>query len=287
MRTVLAGRKPATSPHPLRSETFRHVNSATYAAPVYVRAVEFYRPAMLAMSGVGAHEHFTRVSSPRQVRALASEILSCERTYPVIALTASPGEMEPALSTRRIREIVGAHTPIYFIPSYDLALHLSCFLPRCLAVRRGAARLWWPGADKDSRPEEHPKFYDVRGDYKDLVYEWLEGEFNSPPEPHPVKVAPVSSTRRPTRRQARRSTRLPHSRGPQNVTLIGIVKILAQFTPDRVMGHTQLACRMRISRSLAQRRLAELAAMGLLVETHERRYQLARHPQRLRRPPGT
>lgn len=227
------------------------------------------------MNSASAEEHFIRISSPRQVRALASEILSPERTYPVIALTACPGELEPALSTRRIREIVGECTPVYFIPTYELALHLSCFLPRCLAVRRGAARLWWPGADKDSRPEEHPKFYDVRGDYQDLVYEWLEGEFNSPPEPQPVRVPARSRTSRPAGRPARH----PHNRAPQKVTLIGIVKILAQFTGDRLMGHTELACRMRISRPLAQRRLSELAAMGLLVETRERRYQLAHRAQ--------
>jgi hypothetical protein len=219
------------------------------------------------VSGNQSSDLFIQVSSPREVRDLASQILSRDRDYPVIALTARPDEQRPALSVERIRGIVGPSTPIYFIPSDRLAVRLSHFLPRCLAVSGGAARLWWPGVGKDSRPEDHPKFYGLRGDYQEEVYDWLEGEFRPP-------LRPMTPTA-PTLAHTGRSPRQPLNGQRGSGAFVSGMKILSYFAGSRPLGHGELASRAGISRSLAHRCLVELASLGYLTETRERRYGLA------------
>lgn len=222
------------------------------------------------------NEHFSEVRSTREVRGLAHEIFSRERDYPIIGLTARPGEQRPPLSGARIRQIVGPGTSLYFVASYDAALMLSYFLPRCLAVNRGAARLWWPGVDKHSKPEEHPRFYDVRGCYQEQIYDWLEGEFRPPLTPYLAPVRPCRSTR-----GVRLTGQPPTERGA-GVDLTVSMNVLAHFVDGRAMGHQEVAQHADISRSMAARCLIELTALGYLTETRERGYRLAGALQRLR-----
>lgn len=222
-------------------------------------------------------EHFSEVRSTPEVRALAREIFSRERDYPIIGLTAYPGEDQPPLSIERIRKIVGPNTPIYFIASHDMMLMLCYFLPRCLAVNRGAARLWWPGVGKHSKPEDHPRFYDVRGDYQEQIYDWLEGEFRPPLRPY---LAPCVS-----QRSSGRDVLLTDQRSGEHragIAPMVSMKVLSYFSGRRPMGHTEVARRADISRSLAARCLLELTAFGYLIETRERAYRLAGVMHRLR-----
>jgi hypothetical protein len=214
------------------------------------------------------------ITSHREVHELASQIASRDRGYPVITLTARPGERKPALSVKRIREIVGPDTPIYFLRSYDLALRLSHLLPRLMTFSGGAGRLWWPGVDKDSRPEDHPKFIALRGDAEDMVYEWLEGEF------HPAPALPLTLEEVPPLVHVIRCHRRLRGGRRVGITLISGMKLLAHFDDKRAVGHGELANSAGLSRPVAHRCLVELAWLGYLVETRERRFRLAGGRQR-------
>jgi hypothetical protein len=209
------------------------------------------------------------ITSHREIRELASQIVSPDRGYPVIAITARPGEREPALSIERIRKIVGPDTPIYFIPSYDLALRLSHLLPRPMTLGGGAGRLWWPGVDGDSRPEDHPKFYALRGEAEEVVYEWLEGEFR------PSSMPPLTLGDPPPLVHVIRRRRRPHGHQQLGVTLISGIRLLAHFDDGQAIGHGTLARRAGLSPSSAHRCLVELTWLGYLIQTRERRFRLA------------
>jgi len=213
------------------------------------------------------------ITSHREVRELASQIVSRDRGYPVIALTARPGEQKPALSLRRIRGIVGPDTPIYFIPSSHLAVRLSHLLPRSMTVGGGAGRLWWPGVDKDSRPEDHPKFCALRGEAEEVVYEWLESEF------HPTSAPPLMLDDVPLLVHVIRRRRRSCDRR-LGITLIGGVRLLAYFDDKRAIGHGELASSTGLTRPVAHSCLVELTGLGYLVETRERRFRLAGGRQR-------
>ncbi len=217
---------------------------------------------------------FFEVTSHREVRELASQIASRDRGYPVIVLTARTGEYEPALSVARIRGIVGPDTPIYFVVSFDLALRLSHLLPRVMTVGGGAGRLFWPGVDKDSRPEDHPKFYALKGEAEDLVYEWLEDEFRPSSAPLLMLGDPP-----PLVHAMRNRRRLADCR-QRRIMLIDGVKLLAYFDGSQAIGHGTLASCTALSPSSAHRCLVELTWLGYLVETRERRFQLAGGRQR-------
>ena len=123
------------------------------------------------------------VESERQVRLLAEEILACERDYPVVCLTARPGERAPALSGERVRGIVGPGIPVYFIAAHRWMRRLGELLPERLGVWGGASRVWWPGVSGESDPEEHLLVYDAHGIYGDDAYELLAGELRVPERP--------------------------------------------------------------------------------------------------------
>jgi hypothetical protein len=123
------------------------------------------------------------VESERQVRSLAEEILGGERDYPVVCLTARPGERVPGLSGERVRGIVGPGIPVYFIAAHRLTRRLGELLGERLGVWGGASRVWWPGMSGDSDPEEHLLIYDAHGVYGDYAYELLAGEFRVPEQP--------------------------------------------------------------------------------------------------------
>jgi hypothetical protein len=117
------------------------------------------------------------VTSERQVRLLADQVLDGARDYPMVCLTARPGEHAPALSGERVRGIVGPGIPVYFIAAHRLTRRLGGLLPERLDVFGGAARVWWPGVTRDSDPEEHLLVYDARGIYGEECYERLADEF--------------------------------------------------------------------------------------------------------------
>ncbi|HEY1688258.1 MAG TPA: hypothetical protein VGF95_05275 [Solirubrobacteraceae bacterium] len=90
-----------------------------------------------------------------QLRLMCAEILSPERTYPVLGLSCRTGEREPLLPAERVRELIGPGIPIYVIQS-RLTRALERMLPERHSVHSGAARIWWPSVSEDSNPDDHP-----------------------------------------------------------------------------------------------------------------------------------
>lgn len=115
--------------------------------------------------------------SESELAGLAREIRDPERSYPVICLTARPGEAEPTLDPAAVREIVGPQVPVYFVCGRRLTRALSGLLPDRLDVWDGATRVWWPGIAEASDPLEHPRIYDPTGRYGKASLERLAAEF--------------------------------------------------------------------------------------------------------------
>jgi hypothetical protein len=103
----------------------------------------------------------THVTSVPEVRSLANTILSSDRDYPVVGLTARAGEQHPAMSPERVRGVVGPAIPIYFMTRHYLEVRLEQFLPSGLCVHDGNARLWWPGVNATSKSKDHPLIRNV------------------------------------------------------------------------------------------------------------------------------
>ena len=123
------------------------------------------------------------LSSEPELSALAKRILDARRDYPIVCLTARPGEHDPALSATFVREIVGPGVPIYFVRTRRLTRYLGSLLPPRFDVWDGATRVWWPGVSERSDPIEHPRIYDPSGRYGQDSLQRLAAEFATKPRP--------------------------------------------------------------------------------------------------------
>ena len=123
------------------------------------------------------------LSSETECSALAKRIRDPQRDYPIVCLTARPGEREPALPAPGVREIVGPGVPIYFVPTRRLTRYLGSLLPPRFDVWDGATRVWWPGVSERSDPIEHPRIYDPSGRYGQDNLQRLAAEFATKPRP--------------------------------------------------------------------------------------------------------
>ncbi len=124
--------------------------------------------------GVGA---VLRVVSESQARALCVEILCGDRDYPIVGLTCRAGVREPALPVERVRERVWPGAPIYVIEPRESRI-VNGLLPDGLGAYNGAARVWWPGVDRDSEASWHPLIYDRAGVYGEEALERIAREFS-------------------------------------------------------------------------------------------------------------
>jgi hypothetical protein len=111
------------------------------------------------------------------IRRLAADVLRTDREYPIVCLTARPGQIRH-LSVLRVRSIVGPGVPIYVIASAGLVRQLREYVPALLCPEPGLGRVWRPGVDDDSTLNEHPRIYDpeVRGEE---AYARLRSEFET------------------------------------------------------------------------------------------------------------
>ncbi len=123
------------------------------------------------------------LSSEPECSALAKAILDPERDYPIVCLTARPGEHYPALSAAAVREIAGPEVPIYFVPTRRLTKYLGGLLPTRFDAWDGATRVWWPGVRESSDPLEHPRIYDPSGSYGEDSLQRLAAELSVPEHP--------------------------------------------------------------------------------------------------------
>jgi hypothetical protein len=96
------------------------------------------------------------VRDDRDLRRMATYLLSGERREPAVALTQSLSMDAPVLAYVHVRGIVGAGPRIYLIQRDHLLRPLQRMLGRRLALAAGDARIWWPGLAVDSDPDAHP-----------------------------------------------------------------------------------------------------------------------------------
>ncbi|HEV2943809.1 MAG TPA: hypothetical protein VGX26_01675 [Solirubrobacteraceae bacterium] len=123
------------------------------------------------------------ISSESGCSALSKAILDPERDYPIVCLTARPGELYPALPAAAVREIAGPEIPIYFVPTRRLTRYLSDLLPARFDVWDGATRVWWPGVSEFSDHMAHPRIYDPSGSYGEDSLRRLAAELSVPEHP--------------------------------------------------------------------------------------------------------
>jgi hypothetical protein len=117
------------------------------------------------------------VETPAQLRALGAEILG-RRDRPVIGLTLSADVDAPVLAYSDVRALVGSEVPIYLIRCDELLGQLRQILGAGLAIYRGAARVWWPGAGPHSDPGDHPVVVALEGEPCRVTLEELAMQFD-------------------------------------------------------------------------------------------------------------
>jgi len=118
----------------------------------------------------GEGEDWVVVHGNPDARSLETCIFG-DRDYPVVALAPSLTTEEPVIVPDAIREIVGPHARIYFIPGDYQLNRLQGVLGRKLAPARGAARIWWPGLSTCSDPEDHPLVQCLEGESESAALE--------------------------------------------------------------------------------------------------------------------
>jgi hypothetical protein len=98
------------------------------------------------------------------LRSMTSHLLLAERAHPVVGLTSSLSDGECAvLAPSNIYEITGPSVRIYMLAEEDMLAELEDTLGRRLALRPGAARIWWPGLTPRSDPADHPLVLPLEG----------------------------------------------------------------------------------------------------------------------------
>lgn len=79
------------------------------------------------------------LESEEGVKALIAQILSTERTDPIVCLTSRAGEREPALEFDDVEPMLDPEVPVYFLPTGPLTKLLEGGLPPKLHVFGRAA----------------------------------------------------------------------------------------------------------------------------------------------------
>lgn len=101
-----------------------------------------------------------------EARRFAEEtLLSSTRALPVVALTSLPGELFPWIDADQLAGELAGRALVVVLETGHATWALGAALPRRLDVFGGAARIWWPGLERDSDPLEHVLFLirDERG----------------------------------------------------------------------------------------------------------------------------
>jgi len=119
----------------------------------------------------------TAVESLPQLHRVCAEILG-RRDRPVVGLTLSLDMDGPVLACSDVRALVGPGVPIYLIYRDELVDGLRELLGARLAVHRGAARVWWPGATVHSDPGDHPAVLALEGEPRRVTLEEFAMQFD-------------------------------------------------------------------------------------------------------------
>jgi hypothetical protein len=112
------------------------------------------------------------VETMDDLRCLSADVLG-RREQPVVGLTLDANEDAPVLACGDVRAVVGPGVRIYLIFSDDLLFGLRQMLGGRLAIDRGMARIWWPGAGARCDATDHPAVLAL----EDEPYQLTLGEF--------------------------------------------------------------------------------------------------------------
>jgi hypothetical protein len=117
------------------------------------------------------------VLSAGELRRMCADVLDA-REQPVVALTLDADGI-PVLGFAEVRAVVGAGVRVYLIAGEDGLLHeLRATLGAALALDRGAARVWWPGAGPRCDPADHPLVLALEGEPSAMTLEELALQFD-------------------------------------------------------------------------------------------------------------
>jgi hypothetical protein len=126
--------------------------------------------------GDGDDSGCVTVETAAQLRGLCAEILG-RRERPVIGLTLGLDDDDLVLIRSDVRALVGADVPIYVICDEELLHSLRERLGARLAINRGEARVWWPGATVRSDPSDHPAVLALEGESPRVTLEEFAQQF--------------------------------------------------------------------------------------------------------------
>lgn len=121
------------------------------------------------------------VHTEGEIDALVDEIVSPNRREPIVALTSRKRSTTPALDPSEVRQELGEQPPIVLISDGRLTHRLAERLTPELAVYGGAARIWWPGATRDSDPQAHPLILERHAVYGSLALQRLAEAYHRGP----------------------------------------------------------------------------------------------------------
>jgi hypothetical protein len=86
--------------------------------------------------------------------AMADEVLG-EREHPIVGLALRADAPEPVLPADHVQALLAPGARLYLVLDDELLDGLARLLGDGLSLRRGTARIWWPGAGEGD-PREHP-----------------------------------------------------------------------------------------------------------------------------------
>lgn len=89
-------------------------------------------------------------------------LLAAGRERPVVAVTTPRHGREPLLDAEDLESRLDGRAEVVVLETGDATWELAHELPARLDVYGGAVRIWWPGLDEESDPDDHPLFF-VRG----------------------------------------------------------------------------------------------------------------------------
>jgi hypothetical protein len=116
------------------------------------------------------------VETPRDLRDLCTDIVS-DREEPVVGLTLDV-DGGPVLACSDVRAVVGPGVRIYLVFDDDLLYELREMLGPRLAIERGVARIWWPGASARCDPADHPAVLALEGEPNWVTLEEFAHQFD-------------------------------------------------------------------------------------------------------------
>jgi len=106
-----------------------------------------------------------------------AELYSRDRVYAVVAVAWSLDGDGPVLAPCQVRTVVEPNVQIYVVPDALLSA-LRREVGSRVALKPGAARIWWPGVSRRSDPGEHPLVLPLEGESAEDVLAEFARQFH-------------------------------------------------------------------------------------------------------------